>query len=139
MQIPNLTLEYIKNFMLDHYNNNCCNNPKYDELNITDWIFLVYIPKDYTFSMSRELQEIIDNWVNIREELFSSYSQLQFNDLKTMRYYEFDDSMGNYDWFIFLAICVENNFIVDAVETCNEYPYIIDIEPSTPRLKVRIG
>lgn len=134
-----LTLELIRNTMLSLYNNDYYGNTRFEEFNIMDWMFIVYIPNDYSFSISRELQEIVDDWVKIREDIFSSYNQLQFDDLKTIRYYKYDDRMGNYDWFVFLAVCVENNFIVDIIKTsCNE-PSIVDIEPASPRLKVRIG
>jgi hypothetical protein len=141
MNIFRPTLEQIKECLL------CMYYGSHEEFknNISDdWIFTVYIPDDFDLSLEigHTTQEIIQIWLDIRKEnnINDPYNVWEeFKRLKEDRIYKFVSSLVEYyNWFVILAICVENNLIVDSVEKDDGgESTIYDIEPATPRLKVR--
>jgi len=144
MSIFKPTLKQIKECMFRLYYGGYVEPVTPDESPI-DWFFTVYIPSDFktTLIIGEETQEIINLWMDIRKECKLDDTPydiiVELEDIKHDKYYEFHDSLVEYyDWFIILAICVENNFIVDSIKLNNFGSIIYDIEPATPRLKVRI-
>ena len=141
------TLKQIKECMYRQYNYGGEDLVHPEETPI-NWFFTVYIPIDiYNLNIEteEELQGIFDFWKAIRIacNLGDTYNLIDsLTKLKKKRFYCFYDCdiYECYDWFVLLGICVANNFIVDSnqIDYCESASVIYDIEPATPRLKVRI-
>jgi len=109
---------------------------------LMNWMFVVYIPKDYELIIGSYTQTILDFYMKIHKEeneddAYNIRKEFS-NAMERNNYNEFYEDEDDYTWFVFLAICIENNFIVDAIDIRIGRPSIYNIEPATPRLKVRI-
>lgn len=146
MDIFRPTLKQIKDCMIRQYDG-IGDEIIPSEESPLNWFFTVYIPKNLDIlyiEVGKETQEIFDLWKDMRREcgLEEKYDFIEvLKILKSKKFYSFHEDLIEYfDWFVLLAVCVENNFIVDSklINYCDCIPTIYDIEPASSRLKVRI-
>lgn len=147
MDIFRPTLKQIKDCMVRQYQGGVREESIPPNESPLNWFFTVYIPNNLDtlyIEVNEELQEIFELFKNMRLEcgIYENYNFIKgLSELKKNKLYSFHSEYIEYfDWFILLSICVANNFIVDSkqINICECSSIIYDIEPATPRLKVRI-